>query len=288
MPVKKVTSDKKQVTSKITSTVKAKQTSKTEKVEAKIAMTKPVAKKTVNLTVPVYTLLGKESGTMSLPKEIFGQKASKSLLAQVVRVYTTNQKNFTGKTKTRGEIEASKAKIYRQKGTGRARHGAISAPIFVGGGIVFGPRPRNVRLELPKKMKKAALLAALTDKAQDSGVFGLSGLEKATGKTKEMAILTKALKLKTALIVTGEKQDNVVRAVSNIHGIDVLPVNLINAFEVLKHQTLLLTKEAVEKLEAGKNADVIKTEKTLAEEQLPVKITTPRTGKSDGRKAVKA
>src|SRR3989344_1873864 len=102
---------------------------------------------------------------MALPKEIFGQEVNTKLLAQAMRVYMTNLKKFTASTKTRGEVRGSTAKIYRQKGTGRARHGAITAPIFVGGGIVFGPKPRKVVLDLPKKMKKAALLAALSDKA---------------------------------------------------------------------------------------------------------------------------
>jgi large subunit ribosomal protein L4 len=224
-----------------------------DKVETKKAAATPkvekvVASKVGGLTVPVYSLLGKETGTLSLPKEVFGASVNKNLLTQAMRVYTTNQKTFTAKTKTRGEVAGSTAKIFRQKGTGRARHGSIMAPIFVGGGIVFGPRPRNIRLELPKKMKKAALVAALSDKTQESAVLAISGLEKASGKTKEMAILINKLNTKSALVVTGEKMDNVVHGVKNIPGIDVLPVNLINAYEVLKHQTLILTKEAVDKL----------------------------------------
>ena len=185
---------------------------------------------------------------LALPKEIFAAKVSKSLLAQAVRVYATNQKSLLASTKTRGEVEGSTAKIYRQKGTGRARHGAIRAPIFVGGGITFGPKPRKIRLDLPKKMKKAALFSALSVKAADKKVLGLSGLDKASGKTKEMAKLIEKLKAKSLLIVTGEKQDNVVRAIRNIPGADVLPVSLINAYEIVKHELLFVTKEAVEKL----------------------------------------
>ncbi|OGE64724.1 50S ribosomal protein L4 [Candidatus Daviesbacteria bacterium RIFCSPLOWO2_02_FULL_36_7] len=198
--------------------------------------------------MPVYSLAGKETGVLALPKEIFAAKVSKSLLAQAVRVYATNQKSLLASTKTRGEVEGSTAKIYRQKGTGRARHGAIRAPIFVGGGITFGPKPRKIRLDLPKKMKKAALFSALSVKAADKKVLGLSGLDKASGKTKEMAKLIEKLKAKSLLIVTGEKQDNVVRAIRNIPGADVLPVSLINAYEIVKHELLFVTKEAVEKL----------------------------------------
>ena len=112
--------------------------------------------KVSGLSVPVYSLLGKASGTYSLPKEIFGKEVNKKLLAQAMRVYMTNEKSFLGKTKTRGEVEGSSVKIFRQKGTGRARHGSVRAPIFVGGGIVFGPQVRKVRLNMPQKMKRAA------------------------------------------------------------------------------------------------------------------------------------
>ena len=224
--------------------------------ESKIA-TKPTAsrndkRRAGGLSVPVYSLAGRSSGTLSLPKEIFGGEVNKKLLAQAIRVYTANTKTLPGNTKTRGEVEGSTAKIYNQKGTGRARHGAIRAPIFVGGGIVFGPKYRKVRLELPPKMKKAALLSALSSKMTSKAVMGLSGIEKATGKTKEIASLLKKVigkeKKMSGLIVTAEKMDNVVRGVRNIPGVDTLPANLINAYEIVRHDMLMLTKEAVERL----------------------------------------
>ena len=223
--VKKVTSNKRQVTSK------------------------KATPRSRGLSVPVYSLAGRASGTLSLPKEIFGQKVNEKLLTQALRVYMTNQKVFTASTKTRGEVRGSTAKIFRQKGTGRARHGAIRAPIFVGGGIVFGPKVRKVRLDLPKKMKIAALFAALSSKMGDKGILGLSGIDKASGKTKEMAkLLNKINGGKSTLIVTGEKTDNVVRATRNIPGVNTLPVSLINAYEILRHDLLLVTKDAVERL----------------------------------------
>ncbi len=232
MPSKKVTKNKKQVITK--------QTVKT--------VVKVVAPRTSRLSVPVYSLTGRSTGKLSLPKEIFGIPVNEKLLAQALRVYMTNQKTLPGSTKTRGQVEGSTAKIYRQKGTGRARHGSIRAPIFVGGGIVFGPKMRKVRLDLPKKMKKAALLSALSSKVNDQDITGVSGLEKATGKTKEIVKLTQNLKLKTALIVTGEKMDNIARAARNIKEVTVLPVNQLNAYEVLRHQSLLISKEAVGRL----------------------------------------
>lgn len=230
----------------------------------RVKKTEPVTSRpksrTTILSIPVYSLKGRAAGTLSLPKEIFGQKVNKQLLSQAVRVYMANQKIFTASTKTRGEVEGSTAKIYRQKGTGRARHGAIRAPIFVGGGITFGPKPRKVRLVLPQKMKKAALVSALSAKAKDKEILAISGLEKASGKTKEMAELMykissilyqgkdKKPQSMSALIVIGEKHDNVVRAVNNISGVSILPANLVNAYEVLKHHLLLISKDAVDKL----------------------------------------
>lgn len=206
------------------------------------------AKKSSKLSIPVYSLAGRASGTLALPKEIFGREVNKILLSQAVRVYQTNQKSLLASTKKRGEVEGSTAKIYRQKGTGRARHGSIRAPIFVGGGIVFGPKPRKVRLDLPQKMKKAALLSALSSKTLDKSVVGLSGVEKASGKTKEIVQLLRKINVKSGLIITGEKVDNLARSVRNVPKVDVMPVNLINAYEVLKHDLLLITKDAVEKL----------------------------------------
>lgn len=204
------------------------------------------------LSVPVYSLTGKTRGTMALPKEIFGQEVNKTLLAQAVRVYLANQTGHFGNTKTRGKVRGSTAKIYRQKGTGRARHGAKTAPIFVGGGITFGPKTRKTRLDLPKKMKKAALISALSAKLGEKQVVGVSGLEKASGKTKEMAKLVEKVGdgKGSMLIVTAEKIDNVVRGVRNLPGIDVLPANQINAYEILRHQMLILTKDSITQVRA--------------------------------------
>ena len=264
MPVKKIESRvKSQESSKKKPVIlgsEATLESKTKKDSGQARMTnkvvKPTTIRTAALFVPVYSLTGRTSGTMSLPKEIFGGKVNKKLLSQALRVYMANQKSHPGSTKTRGEVRGSTAKIWRQKGTGRARHGAKSAPIFVGGGIVFGPTPRKVTLDLPKKMKKAALLSSLSAKASGNEIVGISGLEKASGKTKEMAKLMSSVishqssdkkkqKNVSSLIVTGEKMDNVVRGIRNIPGVDVLPVNQINAYEVLRHQMLLITKEAI-------------------------------------------
>jgi large subunit ribosomal protein L4 len=236
----------------------------TVKVEVKTVVPKAatLSKKTMtnDLLVPIFSLTGKEIGSMDLPKEIFGKEVNKKLLAQALRVYIANKKVHTASTKTRGKVHGTTAKVWRQKGTGRARHGAKTAPIFVGGGIAFGPQFKDVKLDLPKKMKKAALINALSSKMSDKDILGVTGLEKATGKTKEIAQFAEKISIKNALIITGVKQDNVVRGVKNIPGIDVLSTNLLNAYEVLKHGKVLITKEAVEKLETNSRSKEIKEE----------------------------
>ena len=240
--------DKKEVTVK-------KSTIKTEKVEAVVAV-KPVAKTAVKapaksggLSVTMFSLLGKEAGSLDLPKSVFGVEVNKALLNQALRVYLNNQKGHFSNTKTRGEVEGSTRKIYAQKGTGRARHGGIRAPIFVGGGIALGPKSRQVILELPKKMKKASLISSLSQKLLDKQVFGIAGLDKVTGKTAELAKFIKNIEKKSALIVTDKVSDLAQRAASNLKTVNLVTVSDLNTLEVIKAQSLIFTKEAVEILE---------------------------------------
>lgn len=229
---------------------------KTEIKAAKVTASKKVVskkatapKKDVGNGVAVYSLAGVAStAKLELPKEVFGAEVNKALLAQATRVYTNNQQAHYANTKTRGEVEGSTKKIMKQKGTGGARHGARRAPIFVGGGIALGPKARKVELELPKKMKKAALISALSLKAKEQKIVGIAGLDKATGKTKEMAQLFKKTGFKSALVVTDAKLEKALQAVRNLPGVSLKDANNLNVLEVLKHQNLLLTQEAVAKL----------------------------------------
>lgn len=222
---------------------------KETKLKPVVKTAKVVSKKTSELSIPIFSLAGKMTGTLNLPKEIFGLTVNKKLLSQALRVYMTNQKNLSASTKTRGEVRGTTAKAWKQKGTGRARHGARTAPIFVGGGITFGPRPRNIRLNLPQKMKKVALNHALSSKQKEKQILGVTGLDKVIGKTKEVVKLLKNIsERKSVLIVTDQKLDSMVRAVRNIPKVNIMPLNLLNAYEVLKHQKLLLTKETIEAL----------------------------------------
>lgn len=212
---------------------------------------KPMKKKVVGFSVPAYSLDGKEVGVLELPKELFGAKVNEKLLTQAIRVYLNNLKGHSSNTKTRAEVRGSTRKVYRQKGTGGARHGSIRAPIYVGGGIALGPKFRKVVLDLPKKMKKAALVSALSSKMAEKEIIGIN-LDKVSGKTAQMRDFLKKIGKQNALIVLDSRNDNVSHAVGNLPKVDTLPAEQLNALEVIKHQTLILTKEAVGKLKSKK------------------------------------
>lgn len=200
--------------------------------------------------VDLYTLSGTKSGQMELPKEIFAAKINEPLIAQAVRVYLSNQRKAQAKVKSRGEIAMTTAKWFRQKGTGRARHGARSAHIFVGGGVVHGPTgEQNYQLKMPKKMKKQALFAVLSDKFKLGKVIIIKDLAKIEPKTKKMkTILEKLVKDGKTTIILSEKLENITRAARNLKGVNLTQVNQLNPYEILNGGRLIFMKEAVEKL----------------------------------------
>lgn len=238
--------------------VDAKTTKKSETLNTE-APKATVKKPTGKFEVTAFDLTGKEAGTLALPEELFGAPVSKELLKQAIRVYNSNRQSHWGNTKTRGEVQGSTRKIFKQKGTGNARHGSIMAPIFVGGGIALGPRTRHTVLDLPKKMRTAALIAALSQKHKDAEILGVSGLDKATGKTKEMAVFTKNLARKSVLIVEKDGNANAFRSIKNLPGIDLVAASQVNAFEIIAHKSVLFTKDAIVALNA-------RMDKTLKEE----------------------
>jgi large subunit ribosomal protein L4 len=243
----------KKVAVKKTVAVKAKAV-KVEKVEAEVK-----AVKTVGLSVPMFDVKGASDGVFSLPKEIFGVKINEALMAQAVRVYLANQRLGTAVTQTRGEVTGSTKKIYRQKGTGGARHGGKRAPIFVKGGVAHGPKLRDFSLSMPQKMKKAALLSALSQRAKDGDIKVLSGLTKVEAKTKNMyQLISKVTEDKKGkgrvLLVTSanpKELSNVYQAGRNIKNVEIINAKLLNTYEVLKHKNLLFMKESVEVLAGG-------------------------------------
>jgi len=211
------------------------------------------AKQQLSLTADVLDLKGNIVGSLSLPEEIFGAKVNKTLMAQAVRVYLANQRLGTLSTKSRGEVVGSTRKIYRQKGTGRARHGGIRAPIFVGGGVAHGPKPRDFSLSLPQKMKRAALFSALTLQRLEGNMKIITGLENLEPKTKAFAQVLKTLSLvkkrKKILLVLPEKIENIQKAARNIEGVTYVLANQLNTYDVLNAGTLLFMKDTISKIQ---------------------------------------
>lgn len=207
-----------------------------------------------NLSVDVFDLKGKVVKKMVLPEAVFDQKTNNKFLAQAVRVTLANQRQGNQSTKTRGEVAGSTRKIYKQKGTGRARHGSIKAPIFVGGGIVFGPKPRDYSLKFPSKMKTKALFQALSDKISQKNLFILEAPKDFKGKTSQIFACFKSLnleikkgKLKDPLLLVSGKQEKLLQWGSkNIENLNLTPPALLNPYQVLSHKNIIFTKEALE------------------------------------------
>jgi len=201
--------------------------------------------------IDVYDTSGQKTGQAALPDKVFGAKINRPLMAQAVRVYLSNQRRATAKTKDRGEVTGSRRKIWRQKGTGRARHGDRYAPIFVGGGVAHGPDgTQNFKRRLPQKMKRAALFSALTNRFKDKAIMVVTGLGKIKPKTKQMAKIIGNLQLgnSTILLVLPEKMVNVTRAGRNLPSLKLISVDSLNTYQVLKPVKIVLMKEAISKI----------------------------------------
>ncbi|WP_421723966.1 50S ribosomal protein L4 [Bauldia sp.] len=201
------------------------------------------------MDVKVTALDGSAGGEVKLPEEIFGLEPRADILQRTVRWQLAKRQAGTHQTKRRGEIRMTSAKAYKQKGTGRARHGNKAAPQFRGGGKAFGPLSRSHAYDLPKKVRALALKHALSDKARDEKIVVLSEASVAEPKTKGLAASLAGLGLSNALIVDGAAVDDNFRlAARNIPEIDVLPIQGINVYDIMRRDTLVLTKAAVEAL----------------------------------------
>ncbi|MBP9813833.1 50S ribosomal protein L4 [Candidatus Woesebacteria bacterium] len=215
---------------------------------AVVATAKKTTSKTEkkSLTVHIVDTKGAAAGTMTLPEELFGAKVNKNLLAQAVRIYQANQRSGNASVKTRGQVTGSTRKIYKQKGTGKARHGGIRAPIFVGGGIVFGPTPRDYSLDLPKKMKSVALASALTHVFEQGFITFVDGFESLPAKTKAIAESLRVLEAgSSVLLVIAEKSGSVARSSRNIEGVEIMPISNIHPYALLSHKKVIIMKQAV-------------------------------------------
>jgi len=194
---------------------------------------------------------GEQVGDLELSETVFGAPVNEGLVHQAVVRYLANQRQGTASTKTRGEVSGGGRKPWRQKGTGRARQGSIRAPQWVGGGTVFGPKPRDYRQAMPKKARRAALRSALSSKVASGELLVLDELTFEEPKTKKMVEVLQNLKAAgaSALVVTGELDRNVILSARNIPGVGTTRAGDLNVYDVVAHARLIATKDAIAKIE---------------------------------------
>ena len=200
--------------------------------------------------VALYNMEGTKTGSMEVSDAIFAAEVNKSVLHDVVVNYLANQRQGTQSTKTRTEVRGGGIKPWRQKGTGRARQGSIRAPQWTGGGVALGPKPRSYRYSLNKKVKRIALKSALSAKYEAYEIYVIEDLKLDEIKTAKIANLLKGLEIDSkALIVTAQADENVYKSSRNIKGVTPTHVGTLNTYDILKHDKLILAKDAVAKIE---------------------------------------
>jgi len=200
--------------------------------------------------VKVYNISGEVVGDIDLSDAVFGAPVNEALLHDAVLMYRARQRLGTASTKIRSEVRGGGRKPWRQKGTGRARHGSIRTPLRRGGGITFGPRPRDYAYSLPKKARRHALVSALSARVAADGLYVVEALPLEEPKTREMARLMGDLGLDgSVLFVTAGSDANVYKSVRNLPGASAIRAGDINAYEVLAHENLVFTRDAVERVE---------------------------------------
>lgn len=197
----------------------------------------------------LYNMEGQKTGSMEASDAIFAVEVNESVLHTVVVNHLANKRQGTQNTKTRTEVRGGGKKPWRQKGTGRARQGSIRAPQWVGGGVALGPKPRSYRYSINKKVKRIALKSALTAKYNDYAVYVVDGLSLDEIKTAKIAALLKGLEVTSALIVTAEADTNIYKSARNIMGVTPTHVGTLNTYDILKHKAIVLSKDAVTKIE---------------------------------------
>ena len=197
----------------------------------------------------ILNLQGAVTGSIELSDEIFGITPNESAIATVIRNQLANRRQGTHSTKTRSEVRGGGKRPYRQKGTGNARHGSTRSAQYVGGGIIFGPKPRDYSYTVPKKIKRLAMKSALSSKLAEGKIIVVENFDLEQIKTAEAVKALDAIKATKALIVTAEKNEKTILSVRNIPDVQSALVNTINVFDILKHDSLVLTKDAVEKIQ---------------------------------------
>ena len=202
------------------------------------------------MQISVHNLSGEVVDHIEVSERVFGEPFNESVVHQAMVRQRANARQGTASTKTRGEVKGTTKKLFRQKGTGGARGGSVTSPLRRGGGVVFGPKPRSYRQAMPKKMRQLALRCVLSGKVRDEEIIVLEQLDFEQPKTKEMAKILTALGVSSsALIVTAEAEENVVKSARNLLKIKTTPANLLNVVDILNHRRLLMTVASVRNAE---------------------------------------
>ncbi|WP_280772127.1 50S ribosomal protein L4 [Salipaludibacillus daqingensis] len=200
--------------------------------------------------VTLFNQAGSQVGDIELSDNVFGVEPNESVLYEAVVMQQASQRQGTHSTKTRGEVRGGGKKPWRQKGTGRARHGTIRSPIWVGGGVTFGPTPRSYGFKMPKKQRRLALKSALSSKVNDENIRVVEGLSLETPKTKEMKQVLAGLSADAkVLVVTADYNDAVALSVRNLPGVKFVTADGVNVLDLLNHKKLIITQDAVKQVE---------------------------------------
>lgn len=199
--------------------------------------------------VGLFNKEGNQVGDIQLNDSIFAVEVNQYAMHQVVVALLANKRQGTQSAKTRSEVRGGGIKPWRQKGTGRARQGSIRAPQWIKGGVVFAPKPRDYRMSIPKSMKVVAMKSALTSKVVDGEMIVVDNLDFEAIKTKQVVDMLKAFEAKKTLIITAESNEVVYKSARNIEGVTVMPANNINVYDLLKFGKVIITKDAVSKIE---------------------------------------
>lgn len=200
--------------------------------------------------VTMLNMAGAETGTIELKDSIFAIEPNQNAVHAVVKNYLANQRQGTQSAKTRSEVRGGGRKPFRQKGTGRHRQGSTTDPSQIGGGIVFAPKPRDYRYTVPKKLRRLAMISALSSKVEEKEIIVLDALYFGTPKTKDMMKVLENIKAaKKTLIVMSEKDENVIKSAANIPGVKTVLVSTMNVYEIIHYTSFIVTKEAVNKIE---------------------------------------
>lgn len=200
--------------------------------------------------VALYNTEGTPVGEIYLDDGVFGAEVNEAAIYQVVKMQLANKRQGTQSALTRGEVRGGGRKPWRQKGTGRARHGSIRSPIWIKGGVVFAPKPRDYSYTVPKKIRRLAMKSALSSKVANHEIIVLDSLKLSQPKTKEMARVLKNLKVtRKALVVLPEKDEVVQRAIRNIPGVKLAYINTLNVLDILNYDVFIATQDAVRRIE---------------------------------------